>query len=129
MWKEQKVTKSSTSNSKEFSAIVVEVHSGDSISVLGEGKKDPIRIFFPHTRAPASGQPYAFESKETLRRKCIGKKVRVEIEFVKKIPVKKIDGTGEEMKDFTYASVFENGTLLAAYMLEQGLLTIQNIRT
>jgi len=32
--------------------------------------------------------------------------VKVEIEFVKKIPVKKLDGTGEEIKDFTYASIF-----------------------
>jgi hypothetical protein len=38
LWKEQKVTKSSTTNSKEYTGMVVEVHSGDSISV-SEGKK------------------------------------------------------------------------------------------
>lgn len=55
--------------------------------------------------------------------------MRVEVEFTKKIPVKKLDGTGEELKDFTYASVFENNLNLAAYMLEQGLVSIQQIRT
>ena len=62
-----------------------------------------------------------------MRKRCIGKKVRVEVEFIKKIPVKKLDGTGEELKDFTYASVFENNLNLAAYMLEQGLVSVQQI--
>ncbi len=39
LWKEQKVTKSSVSNNKEFTGQVVEVNSGDSLTVLNEGKK------------------------------------------------------------------------------------------
>lgn len=39
LWKEQKVTKSSTSNNKEFTGQVVEVHSGDSLTIFNEGKK------------------------------------------------------------------------------------------
>jgi len=34
-------------------------------------------VFLPHARAPAANQPYAFESREALRKRCIGKKVRV----------------------------------------------------
>lgn len=39
LWKDQKVVKGTTSNEKEYSAIVIEVHSGDSISVYNINKK------------------------------------------------------------------------------------------
>ena len=42
---------------------MVEVHSGDSLSLLPEGKKDAMRVFLPHTRAPAVDKPFYFESK------------------------------------------------------------------
>lgn len=92
LWKDQKpnASKTFTAGQKEYDAVVYEVHSGDSLSVLPYGKNEPIRIFFPHTRAPSANQPYNFESKEALRKRCIGKKVKVIVEFTKKIPVKKI---------------------------------------
>ena len=62
------------------------------MSVLHPQKNIVERVFFPNTRAPAIGQPWAFEAKESLRRKAIGQKVRVEIEFSKVINVKLGEG-------------------------------------
>lgn len=36
LWKEQKVTKSETLNSKSYMATVTEVHSGDSLTVYNQ---------------------------------------------------------------------------------------------
>lgn len=55
-------------------------------------------------------------------------KVRVETEFTKKINVKKFEGDVGEMKNFTFASVFENNQNLSVYMLENGFINIQQIR-
>lgn len=63
LWKEQQVTKSQTLNEKSYIGTVIEIHSGDSLSVLNPQKNITERIFFPNTRAPAAGQPWAFESK------------------------------------------------------------------
>lgn len=109
--------------------MVYEVHSGDSISVFNPIKNEIVRVFFPNTRAPSNGKPYAFEAKEALRKRCIGKKVRVIVEFTKNINVKKFEGDIGENKNFTFASVFEGDTNLSVWMLEQGLVSIQQIRT
>lgn len=51
------------------------------------------------------------------------------VEFAKKIPIKKSETEKEEIKDFTFASVFEGKDNLAAYMLGEGLISFQQIRT
>lgn len=88
LWKQQQVTKSQSLNEKSYIGTVIEVHSGDSLSVLNPHKNSIDRVYFPNTRAPAAGQQWAFQAKETLRRKVIGQKVKVEIEFSKVINVK-----------------------------------------
>lgn len=72
-------------------ATVCEVHSGDSLTVCND-KQEFNRIYLPNIRAPTQNQPYCHESKEALRRKVIGSKVKVEVEFSKKINVKKFEG-------------------------------------
>lgn len=131
LWKDQKtnISRTTTSNQKEYDAVVYEIHSGDCLSLLVPGKAEPVRIFFPHTRAPSANQPYHFESKEALRKRCIGKKVKVHVEFSKKISVKKNEGDVGELKDFTFASIFEGNVNMGVYMLEQGLVSMQQIRT
>ncbi len=63
LWKEQQVTKSQALNEKSYMGTVIEVNSGDSLSVLNPQKNIVERVFFPNTRAPAVGQPWAFEAK------------------------------------------------------------------
>ena len=55
-------------------------------------------------------------------------KVRIETEFSKKINVKKFEGDVGELKNFIFASVFENNQNLSTFMLENGLVSIQQIR-
>lgn len=78
LWKEQKVIKGETLNSKSYMAIVSEVHSGDSLTVCND-KQEFNRIYLPNIRAPNQNQPFAFESKEGLRKRVIGCRVRVEV--------------------------------------------------
>jgi endonuclease YncB( thermonuclease family) len=82
----------------------------------------------PNVRAPGQNQSYSFEAREGLRKRFIGSKVRVEVEFSKKISVKKFEGDVGELKDFIFASVFENNLNISVYLLEQGLATLQTPR-
>ena len=77
LWKEQKVNKSESINSKSYFATVSEVNTGDSLTVFNHEKGEHIRVYLPNIRAPTNNQPYAYESKEYLRKKIIGQKVRV----------------------------------------------------
>ena len=54
LWKEQKVVKGQTLNSKSYMAIVSDVHSGDSLTVYKEEEKKFIRIYLPNVRAPTN---------------------------------------------------------------------------
>lgn len=128
LWKEQKVTKGETLNSKSYSGIVSEVHSGDNITVYNKEKQVFSRIYLPNIRAPTGAQPFAYEAKEALRRKVIGAHVRVEVEFSRKINVKKFEGDVGELKDFIFASVFDNNINIAVYLLESGLVSLQTPR-
>jgi hypothetical protein len=53
------------------------VNSGDSLTVYNADKNEHVRVFLPNIRAPTGTQAYSFESKELLRKKFIGQKVRV----------------------------------------------------
>ncbi len=93
LWKDQKIEKTQGPvSSKSFNGTVVEVHSGDSLSVLHPTKNEAVRVFFPNSRAPSLSQPLGFEAKELLRKRAIGQDVRVDIEFSKRINVKRDDG-------------------------------------
>ena len=54
--------------------------------------------------------------------------MRVEVEYSKKINVKKFEGDVGELKNFIFASVFESKENLAAHVLAAGLANIQQIR-
>jgi endonuclease YncB( thermonuclease family) len=77
LWKEQKVVKSETLNSKSYMATVSEVNSGDSLTVHNTEKNEFVRIYLPNLRSPTNAQPFAYEAKELLRRRVIGQRVRV----------------------------------------------------
>jgi len=100
---------------------VVEIHTGDSITVERESDGKQFRVFFATVKAPllvkAAGEdpePYAWESKEFLRKACIGKRVKVIMEFSKTI--------NERNKDFASVFLEKNDKNLACMLLEKGLL-------
>ena len=81
-YKSEKKTISAGSQgaNKEFVAKVLEVHSGDSITVENLTKYEILRVYLANIRAPQMGnprrneadQPWAYEAKEFLRKNCIG---------------------------------------------------------
>nr|CCA19388.1 nuclease putative [Albugo laibachii Nc14] len=91
-----------------LNGIVIEVVSGDCIVVCLDDKMVEKRIYLSSIRAPRLGNakrqesnaPYALESKEFVRHFCIGKNVKVEVEYEKKNPVL------NDSALMTYASVF-----------------------
>lgn len=157
VWKEEeakgardKVGQSLASN-ENFEATVLEVHSGDSITVLPcKPGSAPQRLFFSSIRAPAMGnarreelhKPWAFEAREFLRRVAVGKKVRVEIEFTRKVIKKEINNDSDEEvspskasptqpeRSLTFASVFlaDKKDNLAQLVVEKGFAQVMNPR-
>ncbi len=62
----------------EFPGVVVEVHSGDSLSIKNLQNNNVARYFLANLRAPMCqrkedpGKPWGFEAKEFLRKLLIG---------------------------------------------------------
>ncbi|KAF8503095.1 hypothetical protein JB92DRAFT_3084279 [Gautieria morchelliformis] len=75
--------------SRAFEATVVRIWSGDQISVLEKDANKERRVQFSSTRCPRSNpadtkQSYwAAEAREFLRKKLIGKPVRVYVDFIR----------------------------------------------
>ncbi|KIY49308.1 transcription factor [Fistulina hepatica ATCC 64428] len=80
---------SSTSNgdSRNFEATVTRVWSGDQISVVEKDGTKERRLQLSSTRGPKLSDPkqayYAQEAREFLRKRLIGKRVNVTIDFVR----------------------------------------------
>jgi len=126
--KPEKEVKTSTINSADkgftFEGFVYNVHSGDSLSIKG---KDGVvrRVFFSHVKSPAfanknaneEDKPWAWQSKEYLRKTAIGKNVRAEFEFAKEMK------EGRIMNFYSVVMKNEDGkeTNLNADVLENGL--------
>jgi endonuclease YncB( thermonuclease family) len=89
----------------DFTGKVVEVHSGDSLTVEKDADFSLVKIFLASIKAPKLTQDvqenYGWESKESLRKFAIGKKVKVVIEYSKMIPTKK----GDELQ-MNFGTVF-----------------------
>lgn len=121
----KKKTKSYDPTKKDFDARIVEVHSGDSITILPEGG-EPRRVFLASIKAPAMAknesddhEPWAWESKEFVRRQVIGKKVKVEMEFQREIEIKKGKFEGQK-RQMEFATIFVGGKNLSELVLERG---------
>ena len=77
----------------------MEVHSGDSMTIERETDLKTVRVFLSSVKAPSmtgnrennrepQAEPYAWESKESLRKLAIGKRVRVEMEYDRTVPTR-----------------------------------------
>jgi staphylococcal nuclease domain-containing protein 1 len=95
---------------KNFLGTVVEVASGDSIVIADADTGAERRVTMSSIRAPKMGnerrgikpEPWAHEAKEFLRTRCVGKRVKVSMEYQRKIPTQ---GDGPEI-------VLDMGTVL-----------------
>lgn len=120
----------------DFNGKVVEVHSGDSLTVEKESDNSHIRIYLSSIKAPAigkvtkqgetPGEPYSWESKELLRKIAIGKKVRVEMEYSRAIQTK--DGTDLTM-NFGAVFLVQKEKNIACMQLEKGLVRTNIMKT
>lgn len=140
VWKEHKpVAKSSKKNETSFLGKVIEVHSGDSITVMNPVNNELRRLFLANIRAPNVGnpkrgepeKPWGFDAKEFLRTTLVGKKVKVEIEYSKTIQPKDKD-LGEESDRkpspplvLEFATIWLNEKNIAEVLLEAGLANVQ----
>lgn len=66
-------------DAKCFIGKALEVFSGDSLKVLNLETNDVVRIFLANIKAPQQGKSYSWEAKESLRKKTIGKKLKIEL--------------------------------------------------
>ena len=77
--------------SNQFEGKVIEIFSGDSVIVEDE-KGNRRKVFLVNTKAPtvdnreySKSEPWAMEAKEFLRKRLVGKKAQVEIDYRKNI--------------------------------------------
>ena len=105
---------------------VLEIHSGDNLTIERDGDFMPVRVYLATVKAPAimkkpgeDPDPWAWESKEALRKATIGKKVKVVMEFSR--TVKAADG-GEKNMDFGSVFLEKNEKNVSTLLLEKGLL-------
>ncbi|KAG5730041.1 hypothetical protein E4T56_gene5842, partial [Termitomyces sp. T112] len=112
----------SSGQSKTFDATVVRVWSGDQLSVIEKDSGKERRIQLSSTRGPKLSDPkqayYAQEAKEFLRKKLIGKHVKVTIDFVRPR-----EGDFEERECATVHYGGQNGNI-AEQLIEKGLASI-----
>ena len=80
------------------------------------------RLYLANIKAPKitqdEAEDYGWESKESLRKLAIGKKVRVEIEFTRVVNLKR---GGEMNMVFATCFLLKNDKNLAAVQVERGL--------
>ena len=121
------------------------VHSGDSLTVLNE-KENEIRIFLSNLKAPAmakfgsedQNKPWAFQSKEYIRKKLIGKKVKCYLDYIHTVNTDntKMKGAPRKMDDkltmkfYTVYYTDDKGEskCLNVELIENGLANLTNYK-
>jgi staphylococcal nuclease domain-containing protein 1 len=96
------------------------------------------RVYFSSTKAPkparrdTKDEPFAFEAREFLRKKFVGKKVKVSIDYTREpmgpggtAPT----GMMAQMGTMHFASIFDRQTNLAAEVIAKGYATYQRHRS
>ncbi|KAJ2928320.1 hypothetical protein H1R20_g8782, partial [Candolleomyces eurysporus] len=105
--------------SREFDGTVIRVWSGDQISVLDKDTGKERRLQLSSTRGPKLSDPrqaaYANEAREFLRKRLIGKHVKVHIDFVRPR-----EGEFEERECATIR-YGNQGSNIAEQLVERGL--------
>lgn len=129
LWKDFQGNVGSSFNKSVFEGNVQEVHSADSMTIVNPNM-EANRVYLSNIKGPNMGnpsiegstQPWAFEGKEFLRNLLVGKDVKVELEFKRKIPVKDEDGNIREDKAIEHqcCSLFLAGKNVSVSVLTNG---------
>ena len=116
------------------------VNSGDSLTVLNK-KKEEVRIFLSNLKAPAmarfgsdeQNKPWAFQSKEFIRKKLVGKILMCFLDYIHTINVEnspKKEETKRVMKFYTvyYHNEKEEQKCINVELIENGLANLTNYK-
>mmetsp|Transcript_445 Transcript_445/g.535 ORF Transcript_445/g.535 Transcript_445/m.535 type:complete len:841 (+) Transcript_445:1188-3710(+) len=129
VWEEAKLNRVLV-NESQYEAKVVEINSGDSLTVRSVVTGKARKLFLASIRAPQLGSkakntqdaPWSVDSKEYLRKLTIGQKVRVEIEYARRVQSETADLTLE------FATIWLEERNVGERMVSQGLATVVNPR-
>lgn len=125
----------------DYPGVVVEVHSGDQISVTipGGAVGQERRLALSSIRAPRVGnprrgvedEPWAVEAREALRKLVIGRSVKVVVDYQRDIP----KGNGETTEKRAFATVTVaggaagvGGKCLQEVLVEMGMAGVARLR-
>ena len=106
----------STKLSDEFTGVVVEVVSGDTIMVKDQNGGTERRVQLSSVRAPRmatrekAAEPWATEAKEFLRQRLIGKEVSVKMEYNRKVPQIVPNSNEERILSFGTVTISEKSS-------------------
>jgi len=128
LWKDFSGPTSGTFTKTTFDATVIEIHSGDSMTIANTTNLEAQRVYFSNVKAPNPGnpqiegstQPWAWEGKEFLRNMLVGKTIRCELEFKREIPVKDDAGGIAKTIQHQCSSLFLEGKNIAVSVLSHG---------
>ena len=146
LWKNEnlpEIKKIKKENEDDLSqAKCIMVNSGDSLTVLNK-KKDEVRIFLSNLKAPAlarfgteeQNKPWAFQSREFIRKKLVGKILNCELDYIHTINNDNIKkGENKEskrvMKFYTVHYPDEKGEnkCINVELIENGLANLTNYK-
>ena len=144
LWKNEnipEIKKIKKENEEDLTqAPCIMVHSGDSLTVYNK-KKEEVRIFLSNLKAPAmarfgsdeQNKPWAFQSKEFIRKKLVGKTLMCDLDYIHTINVEnspKKEETKRVMKFYTVYYVNEKGEnkCINVELIENGLANLTNYK-
>lgn len=118
----------SKASAKMFNSPLIEAVSGDIVVVKNPTSGEVIRLNLSNIKAPklgsyarnVSGDPYGFEAKEYLRKKFVGKQVKVILEFDKTIEIKNAEDGTTKVLDLQCGSIFEGENNISEKLIEKG---------
>jgi staphylococcal nuclease domain-containing protein 1 len=124
-WTEKELKNAKNAITQEFQGRVVLASSGERLSIVPEGSDQEQKFSLASIRAPRLGargqpdEPYAFEAREYLRKKLVGKVVRVVVEYSRDpLP----EAPTQEVQVF--ASIYLNKENIAEGLVAEGLATV-----
>ena len=121
------------------------VNSGDSLTVLNN-KKEEVRIFLSNLKAPAmarfgsdeQNKPWAFQSKEFIRKKLVGKTLICELDYIHTINLENLSkkdleknkDTKRVMKFYTvyYPDEKKQNICINVELIQNGLANLTNYK-
>lgn len=125
IWRSYSPDASADATNNEFMAKVIQIVSPDTLIVMDPETKEESRVLFASLRAPRLGfrdrksDPWAEEGKEYLRRRLIGRKVKVVVEYTRDPPAESRDRSQRK-----FVSIEMGKENIAESFVAQGFATV-----